>query len=129
MLFLSIVHHYLLWHYSRAFLEIFHVWLNFLWFIVHFFSIPQLLRSWVSPWKRIIEARGNKWSLEDLASFIIIGFISRLIGFILRTTLICIGTICLLLTVVGGFLVYLFWLTAPLAIIALLVFGFGFLMS
>ncbi|MCD5381679.1 MAG: hypothetical protein LR008_03865, partial [Candidatus Pacebacteria bacterium] len=85
MLFLMIVHRYFIWHYSRAFLEIFHVWRSFLWFVAHFFSITQLIRSWFSPWKRVVEGRGNKWDLEDLAGFIIIGLMSRIIGFILRT--------------------------------------------
>ncbi len=123
MLFLSIAHHYLLWHYTRAFMEIFHVWLNFLWFVVHFFSIPQLMRSWVSPWKRMVEGRGEKWNLEDLAGYIIIGFISRLIGFIMRSVIITLGLISLFATVVSGFIVYVFWIVAPLAIISL--FGFG----
>lgn len=123
MLFLSIVHHYLLWHYSRAFYELFHVWMNFIWFVVHFFSIPQLMRSWISPWKRMTEERGNKWSLEDLFSFIIIGLISRVIGFILRTVVISIGLFCLFIIVVGGFLTLIFWVAAPLIII--LLFGFG----
>lgn len=129
MLFLSIVHHYLLWHYSRAFLELFHVWLNLLWFVVHFFSIPQLMRSWVAPWRRMVEDRGRKWSLEDLASFIIIGAISRLIGFILRTIIICLGLITLLCTVILGFFVYAFWVAAPLIIIALLGFGITLLVA
>jgi hypothetical protein len=129
MLFLSIVHHYLLWHYSRAFLEIFHVWLNFLWFVVHFFSIPQLLRSLFSPWKRIVEGRGNKWSFEDLAAYVIIGFFSRLIGFFIRFTIILIGLLSLLFVVVAGFAVYFFWIAAPLIIIALFVFGFTLLLA
>jgi hypothetical protein len=123
MLFLSVMNHYLLWHYSRAFWEIFHVWLNFLWFIVHFFSIPQLLGSWFSPWKRMVEDRGNRWDLEDLAGFVIIGFLSRVVGFIMRSIIIGIGLICLIITVVLGFSVYVFWLVAPFAIIGLLGFG------
>lgn len=123
MLFLSIVHNYLLWHYSRAFLEIFHVWFNFIWFVIHFFSIPQLMRSWLSPWKRITESRGNKWNLEDLAGFIIIGLISRIIGFILRTSVIVIGLISLLFVILIGFSIYALWIALPLIIIAMAVFG------
>ena len=123
MLFLSIVHHYLLWHYSRAFLEIFHVWLNLLGFVVQFFSIPQLLRSWFSPWKRITETRGEKWNLEDLAGFIIIGFFSRIIGFILRTIVLALGFICLFIVVAAGLVTYIFWTIAPMVII--ITFGFG----
>jgi hypothetical protein len=129
MLFLSIVHHYFLWHYSRAFLEIFHVWLNLLWFTIHLFSLPQLMRTWLSPWKRMIEDRGNKWNLEDLAAYIIIGLISRIIGFIIRTAIIVTGLLCLSVVTVGGFVVYLFWVAAPVAIVALLVSGIILLTS
>ncbi len=128
MLFLSIVHHYLLWHYTRAFVEISHVWRNFLWFVVHFFSLPQLLRSWLSPWKRIVEDRGEAWNFEDLAGFIIIGLVSRIIGFILRTIIITIGTMSLLFTIAGGIIVYLFWIVAPAIIIGLLLLGISLLL-
>ena len=123
MLFLSIAHHYLLWHYSRAFLELFHVWFNFIWFVVHFFSIPQLMRSWISPWKRMVEDRGNTWDLEALASFIIIGFISRIIGFILRTVVIFLGLVSLFATIASGLIIHVFWIVAPIAIIGILGFG------
>jgi len=129
MLFLSIVQNYLLWHYSRAFKEIFHVWLNFIWFTLHFFSIPQLMRSWLSPWKRITESRGNKWSFEDLAGFIIIGFISRIIGFILRTSVIVVGLVSLSAVVLIGLGTFVFWIFAPLIIIAMLVFGITLVIS
>ncbi|MCB9812370.1 hypothetical protein H6778_01800 [Candidatus Nomurabacteria bacterium] len=123
MLFLSFVHHYLRWHYFRAWSELFHVWLNLLWFTIHFFSIPQLMRTWFSPWKRIVEERGNKWNLEDLAGFIIIGLISRLLGFIMRTVIIMIGLVCLFLVVSSGLLFFVFWFGAPFVIIALLGVG------
>lgn len=123
MLWLSIMHHYLLWHYSRAFYEIFHVWLNLLWFVVHFFSIPQLLKSWVAPWKRMTEGRGEKWDLEDLAGYIIIGLLSRIIGFIVRTLVILAGLISLFCMVIGGFVFYTFWVAAP--ILTLVTFGLG----
>jgi hypothetical protein len=129
MLFLSIVHHYLAWHYSRAFVEIFHVWRNFLWFIAHFFSLKDLMLSWFSPWKRMVEGRGNTWDLEDLASFIIIGLISRIIGAILRTIIIVIGLVSLTITFVGGFIIYAFWVVAPAVLIGLLVAGFTLIFS
>lgn len=87
------------------------------------------MRTWISPWKRITEPRGNRWNLEDLASFIVIGLISRIIGGILRTSLILLGISCLLLAIAGGLAVYVFWVAAPLFIIALLVFGLSFLIS
>ncbi len=129
MLFLSIVHHYLLWHYSRAFLELFHVWQNFLWFVIHFFSLPQLMGSWIAPWKRMTEGRGQTWNLEDLAGFIIINLISRIIGFILRTIIIVIGLCSLFLTIIGGFAAYAFWVAAPLIIVLMLTIGITLLVT
>ncbi len=123
MLFLSIVHHYLLWHYTRAWFELFHVWRNLLWFVVHYFSLPQLMRTWVAPWRRITEPRGNTWNLEDLAGYVLIGLLSRVIGFVIRTIVITLGLITLLLTTLGGFAVYAFWTVAPVAIILLIGLG------
>lgn len=123
MLFVSILHHYLLWHYTKAFHEIFHVWKNFFWFTINFFSLPQLIRSFFAPWKRMTEERGNTFNFEDLASFVIIGLISRIIGVILRATIILSGTFVLLLLCLGLIITYTFWIFAPLCIISSLIYG------
>lgn len=121
--------HYLSWHYSRALKEFFHVAKNLLWFIINFFSLPQLIRSLFAPFRRITEERGNRFSLEDLAGYIIIGIISRVIGFILRLTIILTGaTILILLSVLFAF-TYVFWLMAPLALVAMIAFGLHLLVT
>ncbi len=123
MLFVSMVRHYFIWHYSRAFSEIFHVWLNLLWFVIHLFSIPQLIRSWISPWKRITEERRRRWSFEDLAGVLIIGLLSRIIGFIIRSVIICVGLVFLLLEVILGLAFYIAWIVMPILITSLIIFG------
>lgn len=129
MLFISIAHHYLLWHYTTAFKEIRHVWKNFMWFVIHFFSLPQLLRSLFSPWKRITEERGQTLSFEDLAGFIIINLISRIIGILIRTCIILSGTTVLLLLSISLVLVYLFWLFAPALLLVFLYYGLVLIFS
>lgn len=129
MLYLSITQDYLYWHYSRAFLELFHVWLNFLWFIVHLFSIPQLMGSWFAPWKRMTEERGETWNMEALATYIIINFMSRVFGFLLKTVIIAMGLLTLLTASIIGFLVYVLWAIAPALIVAALGFGLSLLVS
>jgi len=129
MLFLSIVHHYFYWHYTRALSEIFSVWKNFVWFVGHFFSLRQLASSWFSPWKRTVEGRGEKWNFEALASFIIINLLSRIVGAMIRTIIIILGTVSLLATLVGGVVVYAFWLLAPFVLIGLLGFGLTLLIA
>ena len=120
MLFAAIIRDYFVWHYTEAWFLIWGVWRNFLWFVIHFFSIPQLMRSWFAPFKRITEGRGDKFDLEDLASYIIIGFLSRILGALVRTIIIVIGMITLALTVIGGFAVYLLWALVPFMIIGIL---------
>jgi hypothetical protein len=129
MLFLSIVHHYFYWHYSRALLDIFNIWKDCIWFVGHFFSLRQLAVSWFSPWKRTIESRGEKWNLEDLAGYVIINILSRLVGAIIRTVIIFLGLVSVLTTIIGGVLVYAFWILTPFILITLLGFGLTLLIA
>jgi len=77
----------------------------------------------------MVEDRGEKWNLEDLAGYIIIGLLSRIVGFLVRTVIIVIGLVCLLFTVIAGFAVYLFWIAAPFVIIFLLGLGITLLVA
>jgi hypothetical protein len=120
MLFAAIIRDYFVWHYTQAWFLLWGVWRNFMWFVIHFFSIPQLMRSWFAPFKRITERRGDKFDLEDLASYVIIGFLSRILGALIRTIIIMIGLTTLALTVIGGFAVYLLWALVPFLIIGIL---------
>lgn len=117
------MHHYLLWHYGKAFAEIYHVWKNFFWFVINFFSLSQLIKSYFAPWKRMTEERSASFSFEDLAGFIIINLISRLIGMLLRTMVIVFGVASLLLLSLGIVLTYIFWVTAPIIIVGCLYYG------
>lgn len=77
----------------------------------------------------MVEGRGNTWNLEDLAAFVIVNLISRIIGFIVRTAVIVVGLTCLIFMIVAGFMTFLFWITAPLTIIGLIGFGITLLIA
>lgn len=128
MFFASIISDYFVWHYTRAWWQMWGVWRNFLWMVIHFFSIPQLSRSLFAPYKRITEGRGDKFSLEDLATYVIVNLISRTIGAIVRVFIILIGLVSLALTVAGGFVTYLFWMVAPFMVILLVGAGISLLL-
>jgi len=128
MFFASIIHDYFVWHYTRAWWEMWGVWRNFILLVVHFFSIPQLAQSWFAPFKRMTQGRGKAFDFEDLASYVIINIISRIIGAIARTVIILFGIAALLITIVGGFVTYLFWMVAPFLIIGLLGAGISLLL-
>jgi hypothetical protein len=129
MLFSTILHHYLLWHYTAAFKEMWHVFKNFVWFTTHFFSLPQLLKSFFSPWKRITEERSESFNLEAIATYIIVNLFSRVVGMILRSTLILTGIVALLALFVLGLLTLIFWIFAPACLIVSLYFGLVFLFA
>lgn len=120
---LTILHHYLIWHYSQAYLQFFKVWTNLMWFVVRFFSLPQLVGSWLSPWKRITEERKKAWDVEEFFSSLVINILSRIIGAIMRTIVLLIGTITLIVLFVWGVLVYLVWTVAPGLIVFLIILG------
>lgn len=127
MLFLPIAQDYFLWHYGRAFAEIFKVWMSFLWFTIHFFSIPQLLQSWFAPFKRITERRERGFNFEDWLGYIIINLMSRIVGAIMRTILLLTGFASLTIVIIIGVLTYIVWLALPFIIVGLLVSGVSLL--
>lgn len=93
---------YLAWHYSSAFREIVALWLNFAWFVTHFFSMPVHVRTLFAPWKRMNGAYERK-GLEYLAETFVFNTISRVLGACVRLVLLVAGTLTLCL------LSFLFW--------------------
>jgi hypothetical protein len=114
---LSIIGHYLKWHYSRALGDIFHIWQNFIHFFYNFFSVGHLARTFIEPWHRLGEERRTKaLDLEDIFEVVVVNIVMRLIGVVMRTILITFGIIFMLLTVAAGFLFYIFWLSLPVLV-------------
>ncbi|MBP9842921.1 MAG: hypothetical protein KBC62_02860 [Candidatus Pacebacteria bacterium] len=129
MIFSTIIGDYVRWHYTRAFGELFHLWLNFLWFIIHFFSLKELMTSLLSPWRRMTEQKRQGWNFEDMMSYIIINLLSRIIGFIMRSGVIIIGLVCLTITIITGAILFLLWLFLPALVVATLLAGVALLTS
>jgi len=105
---------YFSWYYGKAFLDITHVWLNFVWFVARFFSISTLLRTLLSPWKRVKETYERGSNFEDFAGVFVVNILTRVLGALIRLVIIAIGFIALTLTLVGGLLFLAFWIVAPI---------------
>lgn len=129
MLFLTIMHHYILWHYTKAFGEMAHISKNFIWFTVNFFSLPQLIRSYFAPWKRMTEERGDVFNFEEMAGYVIINILSRVVGMVLRTCIILTGSVALLLLLMATITTFVFWIAAPAVLLLCLVLGVTLLFS
>ena len=104
------------------------MWLNLLWFTIHFFSIPQLAASWFSPFKRITEDRRGEFNFEAIAGYVIINLLSRVVGALMRTIIIGVGMLILSGMVLAGFVLQIVWIFLPLLLIGGLVSSISILL-
>ena len=121
MEFVQVLWYYILWHYTKAWNDIFRLISNCLWFVGNFFSINLLLRTLFSPWRRL-GARGGE---ENIFGTLVINFLMRFIGFGMRLGTIIIGAVSLLFTMVASGIVLLVWLFLPVIVFFLFFGGLG----
>ncbi|PIQ91614.1 MAG: hypothetical protein COV70_02835 [Parcubacteria group bacterium CG11_big_fil_rev_8_21_14_0_20_39_22] len=112
---------YFRWHYGVAFKDISRVFLNYIWFLYHFFSIRLLLSTLFLPWQRLQDPGGK--GVEKFLGKIFINTIMRLVGFLARTFIICIGIASIIFTSVLGILFLIVWIFVPAFPVALFIFG------
>ena len=123
MFFLTIVGDYLVWHYTTALVSFVRVYKNFWWFTTQFFSLPQLLSSLLSPYKRITETRKGLFDIEGWIGYIIINSISRLIGSIIRLVIISWGIVSLLGLCLFAAIMYALFIIAPVLVVTSFMYG------
>jgi hypothetical protein len=127
---LTIGKNYLVWHYSTAISDIVHIWLNYLWFINHLFSVPDVAKSLFAPFKRLQEEKANfLLHPEEYFSNILINLIMRIVGFMLRGALLAMALLSFLTVVSGGILFFAIWLALPVLVPTFLVNGISMLLS
>ena len=127
--FLSLVGHYALWHYGRAYSDMYNIWMNFLWFVFYFFSIGVLLNSLFDPWKRMGEEYPSGFHPELVAQAFIINTLMRLVGFITRLIVISIGLIFASVVFLLGILIFIIWTVMPVFFVALAVMGISLIVA
>lgn len=118
---LGIIVHYLHWHYTRAFSEIFRLWKNLLWFVKEFFSFSLLIKTFFSPWQRLNEKGSG--GVSGFFEGLIITTIMRIIGMMMRTMVIFIGALVMLGVFFGGIVFIGLWPLLP--ILLFMTFSFG----
>ena len=116
---------YIRWHYSLALFDILRVWGNFMWFVLHVSSTGLLIKTFLSPWKRMHEEKPPKGTFDPgyYAGSILVNALMRIVGmgirsFIIALSLLVFGAVFLLGLVFVGF-----WVVAPIAIF--IMFGSG----
>ncbi len=111
------------WYYFGAIRSLIKIWHNFIIFVREYYSIPLLLKTLVSPWKRDITRRPRGLDIKKLLEVLAFNLISRGLGFIIRLFTIIIGLICLISVIVLGFLALIIWLILPLVLAFLIIIG------
>ena len=112
----------LIWQFFDVPKAILKAWQNFLLFNLNYFSVPTLLKTFVSPWRRYRYSYGKVFEIWKNFEVFVFNMMSRIIGAILRTIFIITGLLLEILIILIGITIFLGWLVLPF----LLVFGFVF---
>jgi len=115
------------WQFLEVPKEILKAWKNFLKFNLEYFSIPLLLKTYLSYW------RGYKWSYGrgfDLGVWVeaaVSNAISKILGAFLRTFPLIIGIITEVVIFFLGLIFFFSWFFLPIIFIVGIFYGLKFL--
>lgn len=101
-----------LWYYTEALRGMLSIFFNFIWFTIHFFSMPLLVRTLVEPWKRMTDVYQGG-GIEVLAETIVMNSASRVLGLAVRLVVLTLGFLALSVLVLLFFLTLIAWIFFP----------------
>lgn len=105
---------FLAWHYTVGLKAYLNRWFYVLAYIIHYFSLPLLLSSLFSPWKRLVDtSQSTGFSFTKYFERLTFNIISRGIGFIVRLVLLVFGTFALSVMFILGFFGCVIWTVFP----------------
>jgi len=111
------------WQFFDVPKEIVRGWKNFLKFNLNYFSIPLLLKTLFSPWRRYRVSYGKGFDIGRYFSAFFSNLIFRMLGAILRSFLIFIGLLVEVFIIFMGLVVFFGWLVLPVLLVWGLIFG------
>ena len=110
-----------LWWYGRGWLAVIKNLRNMLRGISRLFSVPQLLRTLLAPWRRIISYPGA--SLDAKLRAYGDNIVSRAIGFVVRLIVLLTASVISFLAVIFGIVSIIAWPLVPISVVALIIKG------
>ena len=114
---------WLSWHFFEAPASILKAWKNFLLFNLNYFSVPLLLKTYLSPWRKYTVSYSRGFDFARYAEALLSNAIFRILGAIIRTFLIVIGLIFEILILIAGTIVFFSWLFLPFITAGAFIFG------
>lgn len=120
----NIIVEWVFWHFYQMPKFLFLAWGNFIWFGAGFFSVPLLLKTFFSPWRRYKWRYPKGFDLGEFFSTLISNIFSRVIGVFIRLVLIFLGIIAQIFILLAGGIIFLLWLFLPFIFTILIYFVF-----
>jgi predicted membrane metal-binding protein len=114
---------YLRWHYTQGVVDLVHIVGNFVWFLYEFFSIRLLFSTLFVPFHRLNEESPTGLDLGRIAEKVIVNTLMRLVGALMRISLILLGLFLICVVVVIGSFFLVVWLCAPFVVLTLVIYG------
>jgi hypothetical protein len=107
-----------LWHFYEMPRFLILVWKNYILFALNYFSLPVLLKSLFSPWRKYKWIYPKGFNIAEFFNTLISNTFSRVLGFFMRIILIFVGILFQIFVVFGGTIIFLLWLLVPILIFA-----------
>lgn len=123
----NLILQYLEWHFIDTPKAILKGWKNFLVFNIRYFSIPLLLKTFFSYWRRFRGSYGRGFDLKVYFEAFSFNIISRVIGAVMRTALIGMGLMVEAIIFFAGLIVFIGWMLLPFASAMMFFVGLSFI--
>ncbi len=108
---------WLVWHFIGVPKNILRIFKGFLLFNFNYFSVPFLLKTFFTPWRRYKESYGRGFDLKRYLEAFIFNSTSRILGAIVRTVIILVGLIFEVFIFITGIVAFLIWIFLPILLI------------
>lgn len=122
--FVQVLWFYILWHYTKAWQDLFRVIGNYLWFVGNYFSINLLLGTLFSPWRRMAIV-GGKGTSDSFLGALLINTFMRVVGFLMRSITILVGAFVLFVCITLSCALIIVWLLLPVIVFFMFFAGLG----
>jgi len=123
-----LVFQFIIWYFLEAPKEILKIWRNFLLFNFNYFSIPLLLRTLFSHWRKYKYSYGRGFDFNRYLNVFSFNAVSRAVGTVVRIFVIFVGLTCEILILILGVIIFIGWFMLPVFLIMGFYYGFKILL-